>query len=222
MIKIGTFLQLEEVKDNNNKDDIQESKVTYRCRVIETKKDSIIIDLPINELTDKTTFIPEGIALKVSYIKDNSVYVFTTKVVGRRLDRVPGIILNWDKDKIKKIQRREFVRVDSLLDISIRSPKEQFKPITTITKDISGGGLSAYLDLSNKLNEDELLDMMLVLPLENNLEYLHLQGAVVRFIEEETKGVLSVKFTDISIQNQQKIIKYCYLEQLRLKRKEIK
>ncbi|KAB8138501.1 pilus assembly protein PilZ [Gracilibacillus oryzae] len=217
MIKIGTFLQLEEVNSNSD----QDITVTYRCRVIETTQDKIIIDLPINELTDKTTFLTEGMVLKVSYIQNNSVFVFQSKVTGRRLDHVPGIILTFDKKSVKKIQRREFVRVDSMLDISLRSPLEQFPPITTVTKDISGGGLSVYLDPSQKLNENDVLDMMLVMPIDNTIEYLHIEGKVVRFIEIETKGVLSVKFTDISIQHQQKIVRFCYLNQLKMKRKEM-
>ncbi|SER13802.1 c-di-GMP-binding flagellar brake protein YcgR, contains PilZNR and PilZ domains [Gracilibacillus ureilyticus] len=222
MIKIGTFLQLEEISKNYNNDNVQDMKVTFRCRVIETAEEELIIDLPINELTDKTAFFTEGVALKVSYIQNNSVFVFPSKVIGKRIDNIPGIILSYDKDRVKKVQRREFVRVDSLLDISIRSPYDNFSPVTGVTRDISGGGLSVYMDNNLEFNEEESLDIMLVLPMENTLEYLHLQGSVVRFQKEETKGILSVKFNDISIQNQQKIIKFCYLEQLRIKRKEMK
>lgn len=219
LLKNGAFLQLKIYKKKNDVDKEQDV-ITFKCKIIEIIGDNITVDLPTNEDTGKTTLLPKDTMLEISCVRDNSVYIFAAKVIGKKMDNIPCLVLNYTKDSVKKIQRREFVRISALLDISIKSPQNKFKDFTALTRDISGGGLSVIIDKNQVIDKDDQLDMLVVLPLSESMEYLKVNGIVVRVHEEESKSILSIKFSDIMLQDQQKIIKYCYLEQVKMKRKE--
>ncbi|MFC4387677.1 flagellar brake protein [Gracilibacillus marinus] len=219
MLKNGAFLQLKMYKKDNDTD--KELDVfTFKCKIIEIIGDNITVDLPTNEYTGKTTLLPKDTMLEISCVRDNSVYIFPAKVIGKKMDNIPCLVFYYMKDKVKKIQRREFVRINALLDISIKSTQKKFKDFTTLTRDISGGGLSVIINKNQTFEKDDYLDLLVVLPLGESIEYIKVNGSVVRVHEEEAKSILSIKFSDIMLQDQQKIVKYCYLEQVKMKRKE--
>ncbi|WP_163582778.1 flagellar brake protein [Gracilibacillus saliphilus] len=212
MIKIGTFLQLEQIK---------EERKTYKCRVIETKKDKLYIDYPIEEQTKRSDIFPVGTHFQVHFIENNSVYSFPSEIIGKaKIKNIPTLILSVEVNNLEKIQRREFVRVESLLDVSVKSVDQKFDAFTTVTHDISGGGMAILVDKNFNVKQGELLDIMLVLPLEQRIEYLHIIGEAVRIQERnEDKNILSVKFNEMDIQDQQSIVQYCFTRQLEDRRK---
>ncbi|WP_058307564.1 flagellar brake protein [Gracilibacillus massiliensis] len=208
MIKIGTFLQIEE------------NKTFYKCRVINTKNNKLYIDYPINEDTNQTELFSVGTLFQVSFIENNSVYSFNSEIIGKgKVKNIPTLILSFDQEKLKKIQRREFVRIEALLDVSVKS-KISSRSFTSVTHDISGGGLSIIVDTDNSLQENELVDLMLVLPLDNKIEYLHIIGKTVRIHERKEKNnLVSIKFEEINPHDQQLIVRFGFLKQLQARQK---
>ncbi|MDX8046102.1 flagellar brake domain-containing protein [Gracilibacillus sp. S3-1-1] len=209
MIKIGTLLQLEQM-------DVEHD--IYKSKVVDAKDGRIYIDYPAN---DGLTSFTMGTVFQVHFIEMNSVYSFPTEVIGKtKLNNVPVLILSFQLDNLTKIQRREFVRVKAFLDVSIQSVEEKFDPFTTVTYDISGGGLGVLLDNNFSISQGELLDIMLVLPVDKKLEYIHTIGEAVRIDEStEEKNLLSVKFNEIDQKDQQFIVQYCYTKQLEERRR---
>ncbi|GAE91346.1 hypothetical protein JCM21714_294 [Gracilibacillus boraciitolerans JCM 21714] len=212
MIKIGNFLQLEQ---------LNEESTTYKCRVIETKNKKIFIDYPINERTNRTDIFPVGTHFVVSFIDNNSIYSFNSEIIGKgKVKNIPTLMLSFESDNLKKIQRREFVRISVLLDVSVHSLEQTFESFTTVTHDISGGGMAVLVNSDLKVMEGESLDIMLVLSLDDKLEYLHIIGKAIRIIDrKEDKNILSIKFEDIEPRDQQLIVRYCFLQQLKERRK---
>ena len=105
MLKIGTFLQLEESG---------ESSITYKCRVIDRKKDRILVDYPINEATNRTEIFPVGTRFQIVFHENHSVYSFPTEIIAKRRERnIPVLILLFNKTNIEKVQRREFLRIQN-------------------------------------------------------------------------------------------------------------
>ncbi len=212
MIKIGTFLQLEQIK---------EERTISKCRVIETKKDKLYVDYPIDKETNRSNIFPVGTHFHVHFIENNSVFSFPSEIIGKaKVKNIPTLILSVELNNLQKIQRREFVRVEALLDVSVQSIDQQFDSFTTVTHDISGGGMALLVDKNDRIKQGELLDIMLILPLEKKVEYLHIIGEALRIQErKEDKDILSVKFTEMDTHDQQSIVQYCFTKQLEERRK---
>src|SRR5699024_4606703 len=120
VIKIGTFLQLEYLLD---------TKKLFKCRVIGANTTRIHIDYPINEETNRTEIFPIGTKFSINFIEGNSVYSFPTEIIGKGKEKnIPILVLSFDNNNIKKVQRREFVRVQALLDISVHSVEQNVDP----------------------------------------------------------------------------------------------
>ncbi|UOQ85897.1 flagellar brake protein [Gracilibacillus salinarum] len=214
MVRIGSFIQLEQAKDKSK---------TYKCRVIEHKLDKLYIDYPIDVQTNRTQLFPVGSEFQAFFTENYSLFSFPSQIIGKaKINNIPTLIMNFDKEHLKKIQRREFVRIEAMLDISVRSRNQEpsFAPFTSVTHDISGGGLSVLIKKNVDINEGEMLDIMLVLPLDNEMEYLHLIGTAIRIHNiSENNNIVSVKFVEIDKKDQQHIIRYCFIKQLENRRK---
>ncbi|SES80964.1 c-di-GMP-binding flagellar brake protein YcgR, contains PilZNR and PilZ domains [Oceanobacillus limi] len=215
-MKIGTFLTLEASKNTGDK---------YRCKIIEKKKNLLIIDYPVQIQSKKTTFFPKGTRFIASYVgDDNSVYRFPTVVKGKQKLNVPAISLEKpEKERIERIQRRQYVRVDAAVDLAIHSVDQSFPSFTTVTADISGGGLSFILPKGQAMNENDKVNAWLVLPMNNGeYKYTSVEGEVIRVITNKNKAdIASLKFISISQETQQFIIKYCFEIQRELRKKEL-
>lgn len=213
MLKVGTFLQLEESI---------ESSITYKCRVVEKMHDRILVDYPINEVTNQTEIFSAGTKFQILFHGKNTVYSFPTEIIAKgREGNIPVLLLTFNTSNLEKIQRREFLRIQALLDVSIRSVEHRFSSFTTVTHDISGGGMAIIVDKRDFLaDKDALLDILLVLPLDGKIEYLHLYGKIVRIHERPEKNyILSVKFDTIETEHQEKLVRFCLLKQLEERRK---
>ncbi|SHN19869.1 flagellar brake protein [Gracilibacillus kekensis] len=208
MIKIGTFLQIEE------------NKIFYKCRVVHTKSNKLYIDYPINENTNRTELFSVGTLFRISFIEKSSVYSFRSEIIGKgKMKNIPTLILSFEPENLKKIQRREFVRIEALLDLSVKT-KISSQSFTTVTHDISGGGLSFIADSDSSIMENEEVDLMLILPLDNKIEYLHIIGKTVRIHErKEENNLVSIKFEEINPHDQQLIVRFGFLKQLQARQK---
>lgn len=107
-LKIGTQLTLEPTYTERNE--------KFRCRVVETKDNIIYIDYPINVETKKTAFLIDGAQFRAIFnTESKESYTFNTEVLGRKAGNVHMIMLACPpKEDFLKIQRREYVRVETL------------------------------------------------------------------------------------------------------------
>ncbi|GAA4061542.1 MAG TPA: flagellar brake protein [Bacilli bacterium] len=218
MIKIGTILTLE------TSDDDEEIK-RFRCRVVEQKGSSLYIDYPINTQTGRTDFFPKGTFLFAYFVgSDQSIYKFYTEIIDRKREKVPMLMLRFDQNKLKKIQRREYVRVDASLDVSISDPEGKLETFTTVTKDISGGGLAVVLPENIEIKSGTPFDLVIVLRTKDkDIDYIFTRAESIRIFEltKEAKQLLSMKFVDIYEQDRQHIIQYCFETQLKERRQAL-
>lgn len=216
-MKIGSNLTLE-FKETGK----QAEK--FKCKIIDKAEDEIIIDYPINTRTLKQEFHPIGTNFKVSYrAEDNNVYEFITKINRRVKLTIPGIALTIpEKDKITRIQRREFMRIDATVDVALHSTYNRFEPFTAITSDISGGGLSIIVPDSSLYKLGQLLDIWIVLKMNGgDIHYVHSNAEIVFIQERDGIHKVSVKFLDIKVKEQQKIIRFCFEKQREARKKEL-
>lgn len=216
MIKIGTMITLEKQADD---EELQQ----FRCRVVEKKGSTLYIDYPINTKTGRTDFFPNGTFLFAYFVgEDQSIYKFYTEIVNRKREKVPMLLIRFDQNKLTKIQRREYVRVNANLDVSISDPEGELDTFTTITKDISGGGLAVILPPDVEVRPAIPLDLVIVLRMKDDkIDYVFTQAEAIRVFNqsEDSKQLLSMKFINIYEQDRQKIIQFCFETQLKARRK---
>ena len=219
-MKIGTIFQIQATDKNTN-------EITkYKSRLIEENADSFIIDYPINELSKRTTYFKKGTYLLVSFIdeEDKSVYQFQSLVKDKVKLKIPALsITKSEEGNIKRIQRRQFVRVETALDVAIHGHHNGFVPFTTTTTDISGGGLSVIVPKENDLAEKEKVTVWIPLEMSSGVfHYLSIDAEVV-ILKSLKDGIRTagLKFLSIKPKEQQTIIRFCFEVQREIRQKEL-
>lgn len=218
MLNIGDMITLEpSINPNGEK---------YKCRVVEIMENKLYIDYPLNNKTGKTVFLLNGTQLKAFVTADStSAYFFDTAVLGRVKQNIPMIVLSFPSmDSMYKIQRREYVRVETPVDVAIHSLNGEFQPFVSITRDISAGGAAIILPSSKTLIQGVDILTHFVLPtLTEDYLYVTFKSNVIRIVEGKNgeKNRASIRFVDISESDRQLLIKFCFERQLLLKKKGI-
>ncbi|WP_099351713.1 flagellar brake protein [Fredinandcohnia onubensis] len=218
MLKIGDMINLEPTTNPNGE--------KYRCRVVERNEHKLYIDYPVNTKTGKTVYLLNGTMLKAFVAGDStSAYFFDTSVLGRVKQNIPMIVLSFPgDDQMFKIQRREYVRIETPVDVAIHSMNGEFQPFVTITHDISAGGASIILPSSKSLNPGADINTYFVFPtLPDEYQYVSFKSKVIRIVEGKNgeRKKASIKFVDVTESARQQLIKFCFQRQLLLKKKGI-
>lgn len=218
-MQIGTMIYLETEDPRTN-----ETK-NYRSRVVEKNEHYLFIDYPFEIKTKKTTFFPKGTRFKATYIgKDQTPYAFHTEIVAKvKLNvQVLAIVLP-EKGRIERIQRREYVRVDAAIDVAIHPIHDSLEPFSTVTNDVSGGGLSIIIPKKKKLSDDAELDIWLVLPmLTGEYHYIQTKAKVIRIQSRENSiQSASLKYQSLAKNDRQSLIRFCFEKQRESRKKEL-
>ena len=215
MIKIGDHIILEHKYSENFEQ--------YKCKLVERQGNDLYIDYPINTSTNRTVFLLEGTPLKAIFATDSgSQYYFDTEVKGRIKLNIPMVVLSYPgKEHLIKIQRRQYVRVETSVDVAVHSYKGEFPPFTTVTDDISAGGTALIVGKNSGLKPGMEIESWFVLPMQNGeYEYRKFHGEVVRIIERQGQlNKVSVEFVELSGPDRQLLMRFCFERQLAMKKK---
>ncbi|MEG0384452.1 MAG: flagellar brake domain-containing protein [Solibacillus sp.] len=212
-LKMGTLLTLEPI--------YTERVEKFRCRIVEQHNNVIFIDYPVNVLTKKTAFLIDGAQFRVTFSTDSKEnYAFTTEVLGRKAGNVQMILLSCPpKEGFIKIQRREYVRIETPVDVAIEFNNQfyQFK-----AEDISAGGTAILIKSPVGFKEGDLVKAFVVLPFTNgDMSYVETDAIIVRIFERDEIRIASVQFTDTDDVDQQHIVRFCFERQMLFRKKEL-
>lgn len=171
----------------------------YKTVIVDIQEDSFRINLPVSN--GEYLILQEREEIEISScFGDNGCYMFNSKIISRGTE---GNIIYYEISEpynIKKIQRRNFFRVDVLNEI-------EYKIITNIDEDdyenvsynkglmvdLSGGGLK--LKIKNDIKEDDLLLVNMYL---NEVEF-EVKCDIVRIENTIDKQKLcGLRFIDIT------------------------
>jgi c-di-GMP-binding flagellar brake protein YcgR len=217
LLNIGDTIILQSTDEQDTK--------KLRSKVVDIIDEKVYIDFPVNDKTKKTEIVVIGQEYSAVFVgKDQSVYIFTTEIISKLRQQIPMIQISYPGHKnLRRLQRREFVRVDSSLDVSIIFGNKRNITFNTVTSDISAGGCAIILPKKEKLLPTMIIDMYLVLPLESGYKYLLLKGKVIRVLEGTNKepDKVPVEFVNISEVDRQLIIRYCFEKQLEMRKRGI-
>lgn len=207
---IGTFVSLKRynvaLKEVEN----------YHSKIIDKNEEYFYIDFPIHVMTKRTSIFAVDEQVVAEYTEAGVAHEFKTTVLDRVHKNIPALKLKIpEKDDIKRIQRREYVRIETDIDVAIHCPNKSFLPTTSVTEDISGGGAKIY-NPPESLKEAQKIDLFLVLPGEDNhFDYIETEAEVVRLHEQGNIKTLSVKFLFDHESKRQKVIQHCFYLQRR-------
>ncbi|MBS2969433.1 flagellar brake domain-containing protein [Metabacillus sp. KIGAM252] len=215
MLEIGNVITLEPLDQSGD---------VYKCKIVSMDEGTISIDYPLNESTGKTAFIVNGTLLSCLFVaSDQNPYKFDTAVMGRRKENIPVILLKKPENRdVLKIQRRQYVRIDSDVNVAVHSPAEAFEPFVTVTSDLSAGGAGIIIPKHAALNEKEQLIVWMALPLQDGtINYVKVESESVRILEDHS-GIrkATIKFMNMNETAQQKIVRYCFDQQILHRKKE--
>ena len=212
-IKIGTMLILEPT--------YTERVERFRCKVVEQKDGVIYIDYPINTITKKTAFLIDGAQFRVTFNDESKQsFAFNTEVLGRKKGNIPMIMLTCPPDEeFIKIQRREFVRVETPVDVAVEYDN-RFTQL--VADDISAGGVLLALQGSTNFKIGDEVRLTIVLPYTNKeIRYVQTNALVVTTFERNNRTLASVQFTDTDDIDKQYIVRFCFERQLQIRKKEL-
>lgn len=190
----------------------------FKSKVIDVGEDFFMIDYPTHIDTGRTAFFMDGTQLHVTFVDNNKTsQAFKAEVRGRLRKNIPMLKLSYPgDDHLIKIQRREFVRVDTNVDVAVLKDNlySQF-----IGLDLSAGGIALSLPNQTEFEKDELLELLIVLPfLNNEIKYINVKASIIRIWEKSGKNIASLRFEDIANESRQQIIRFCFERQLLLRK----
>ena len=195
-----------------------ESKRKYLIsQIMDIASDSIyFIATPI--VNNVLAPIPVGETIKVKYAKkDAGVYIFNAKVLGRKnVDNISYMKIE-KVGQISKTQRRNFFRLEVLLNVLIRiknNLNDEIKTVAAFTKDLSGGGVR----LISK--ESLVLESMVTLIIDTKKEPIEVEGKVVRCVPFNNNDFdVGIIFEDIDEAVRTRIISFIFEEQRKMRKK---
>lgn len=213
-LKIGTQLILEPT--------YTERVEKFRCRVVEINENNTIqIDYPINVMTKKTAFLLDGSQFRVTFNTESKVsYCFNTEVLGRKAGNIQTITLALPpENEFLKIQRREYVRVETPVDIAFEFADMHYQ---LVAEDISAGGVAVHIKSPVGFKEGDTVHALVVLPFSSGeIRYVETDAIIIRIFERDEITIASVQFTDTDDVDQQHIVRFCFERQLLIRKKEL-
>lgn len=198
--------------------DEREADLIFKSRLADADEQRLWIEAPFD---DQGLFkrLFKGDALSISYVTSGAKFYFSTHVTAERKENefILYAIEKPAQDDITKVQRRAFLRVEAQLEVAASLPGN--RRFLAVTEDISGGGLSMIADRDIRLRAGDPLECWVLLPFRSGkIEHIPLQGTVVRSENRDQGPFITIKYTQISEADRQKIVKYCFDRQLELQK----
>ena len=212
-IKLGTQLTLEPT--------FTEKTEKYQCKVVDIDEQYIYIDYPMDTITNRTIFLMEGMQLRATFVEETkAVYAFQTEVLGKVSKQIPMVKLALPPEsEFLRIQRRDFVRVNTSVDIAIQFEEERYQ---FVTDDISAGGTAVILNKEVNFKAHDEVTLLIPLLFNNgDIKYVTTLAHVVRIFEKGSLTIASLQFTDTDDLDKQQIVRFCFERQLLIRKKTL-
>lgn len=212
---IGLKLELVEYKDGG-------ASNTFVSQYEGSEGNALLVATPIFE--GRLYPIGMGTKLTVYYLYKDNLYKFAAKVIGRENRHNISVLKLEPLSDIEKVQRREFYRFDCMLPVNYRvvsSLKDENRGeyISTITADLSGGGLC--IKLKESIEKESLVECQLFLKQNTAIHFI---GRVVRLTKYNGKKgdythEVGVLFEKIDSRDRERIISFIFEQERKLIKK---
>lgn len=180
----------------------------YKATIQDINDSEILISIPVKDgiyLTLKNDTEIENIF----YDEKGNVFSYKTKVIGRHIEKDIPFYKLTKPYGIKKIQRRDYVRVSLIQIISYvkeidfkKEIKREEEYENALLLDLSGGGMK--VKIKEKLEKNDLI----IANLKYENEKIIIKGKIIRVEKTDDKRfICGVAFVDIDNSTREKIIR---------------
>ncbi|AOZ90218.1 pilus assembly protein PilZ [Bacillus xiamenensis] len=215
MLQIGDGITIEYVNEN------KEVK-TAKSKVLENNNDHIFINYPADKETGRTIYLNQQTEITVFFFDENQIpYKCTSEVIGKRKEDIPMIVISIPpKEEMVRLQRREYLRVDTMLKATIT--QNDVETFDTFIVNISAGGVAIAVPEGVALQENGEVVTEFELPLKEPVK-IKAVAEMKRVYEDEQTGKTRaiIEFTELTNDHQQYIMKYCFQQQLLTRLKKV-
>ena len=191
-----------------------EYKGNYHTRVDEIGEHIISVAAPYRQ--GEVIPLRVGTVLEIPYNDEDAAYSFDTVVKQRIAVPIPVFVLDFP-EKIRKVQRRNYVRIPAFYPITFRIVTKEglSDPKAVYMLDLSGGGMS--FKTTDKLENNSLFHAQLKLPSGE----LSIAARVrrVQKIDDTNAYSISSEFYEISERDRDRVIR-CVFDLQRTMRKK--
>lgn len=188
-----------------------DGKDQYSSVIESIKNEEITIALPLSNSAPLQTRVGDLVTVRMP--SDAHCLEFTTRVKGFKIDNVPLYVLSYPSE-IKRIQLRQHVRLDVLLDVQYYmppQPDEKHRYIKATTLNISAGGMK--LSVQETVPESCVIMVRFNLRVKGTVHNFELESRIVRVqpVEEKKGTVYHVGIQFINTTNSQKDLIYQFI-----------
>lgn len=213
MIEIGENVLLEYIEENELK--------KAKSKAVSIENNELLIAYPVDIVTGRTVILHNDMEVTVEFVgKDEVPYRFTSRIKGKVKDKLQMICLEVPpREKMKRIQRRQYVRTDAVLDVQIQPGNEE--EIRTLSYNISAGGIAVVLTDGLSFQSGESLRLIIRLPEEEHTRQIETEAVVRRIFNDpkSEKRKMTLEYSEIAAGDQQALLQYCIRRQLNKRRK---
>lgn len=213
MIEIGENVLLEYIEENELK--------KAKSKAVSIENNELLIAYPVDVVTGRTVILHNDIEVTVEFVgKDEVPYRFISRIKGKVKDKLQMICLEVPpREKMKRIQRRQYVRTDAVLDVQIQPGNEE--EIRTLSYNISAGGIAVVLADGLSFQSGESLRLIIRLPEEEHTRQIETEAVVRRIFNDpkSEKRKMTLEYSEIAAGDQQALLQYCIRRQLNKRRK---
>ncbi|WP_415749585.1 cyclic di-GMP receptor DgrA [Bacillus subtilis] len=213
MIEIGENVLLEYIEENELK--------KAKSKAVSIENNELLIAYPVDVVTGRTVILHNDMEVTVEFVgKDEVPYRFTSRIKGKVKDKLQMICLEVPpREKMKRIQRRQYVRTDAVLDVQIQPGNEE--EFRTLSYNISAGGIAVVLAHGFSFQSGESLRLIIRLPEEEHTRQIETEAVVRRIFDDPKSGKrkMTLEYSEIAAGDQQALLQYCIRRQLNKRRK---
>lgn len=209
----------------NSRIEVISDDIAYKSIIQDMTETHLSIGIPVR---NGEFFIPKVLeSIEIIYYCEGNAYKFNGLIIGRRSENnIPQLLIK-RPDKLIKIQRREYVRVNitqyikyikfenNKISNTILESMEEGKGRKAVLIDISGGGYKVKVYENLKVGDVIIADI----PYDEG--NIRVKGKIIRVdIDEDKNKVCGVNYLDIENKLREKIIRYIF-EIMRKQRKTL-
>lgn len=213
MIEIGENVLLEYIEENELK--------KAKSKAVSIENNELLIAYPVDVVTGRTVILHNDMEVTVEFVgKDEVPYRFISRIKGKVKDKLQMICLEMPpREKMKRIQRRQYVRTDAVLDVQIQPGNKE--EIRTLSYNISAGGIAVVLADGLSFQSGESLRLIIRLPEEEHTRQIETEAVVRRIFNDpkSEKRKMTLEYSEIAAGDQQALLQYCIRRQLNKRRK---
>lgn len=191
---------------------------SYRSRVEGINNDSLVLGAPYKD--GEVVHLPRGTEVTITFYDQTAVYFVDCLIMSYNMGYVPTLVLGSPINS-KRVQRRNFVRLDTKVPLNYVLLDENMKPLSenfsATTIDISGGGLMFATE--SEIKQGDFLELIFYLNKETTVSAIGKAMRVIDDVRVKNKKSVGVEFTLIEERERDKIIRYIFNQQRELRQR---